>query len=202
MEYFKITREQIKKAKTYMPIEEKIVYSTSIANQCLKDYKTAEQNLPGEQFLALPNLKGEDLALKTILLQNLLLGFYFDIELKELDSPEKIYEQYDYYAGGSLLNQIERFKSDCELKDKVFDLIYDYKEFKKMVDIEIYNLKALNNDGIARLTSAIQIISTPENVQKLTEELKRVTDEYQQAISQKGKKTPDIAEEKEEEKGE
>lgn len=198
MDKFKITKEMIVKAKSYMPLQAKTAYAQSVAEICLKDYKTAEQNIEGEKFLALPYLKGEDMGLKSVLLINVLLGFYFDIEVKEFEKPEEVYKQFDYYAGGNLLNQIERFKSEVDVKDKVFDLIADYKDFKKMVDTEIYNLKALNNDPIARLAASIQILSTPENIKALTEELKKTTEEYETKINEKknNKKIENKAEEK------
>lgn len=199
MNEFKITKELILKAKSYMPLEEKIAYSTSIAENCLRDYKTADQNRVGEKFLALPYLKGEDMGLKSVLLMNVLLGFYFDIELKTSDNSDDVYKEYNKYASGNILNQIERFKSDVEIKDKVFDLIADYKDFKKMVDTEIYNLKALNNDPIARLSASIQILSTPENIKLLSEELKKVTEEYENKLDEKKNNAKEI-ERKEEEK--
>lgn len=199
MNEFKITKELILKAKSYMPLEEKIAYSTSIAENCLRDYKTADQNRVGEKFLALPYLKGEDMGLKSVLLMNVLLGFYFDIELKTSDNPDNVYKEYNKYASGNILNQIERFKSDVEIKDKVFDLIADYKDFKKMVDTEIYNLKALNNDPIARLSASIQILSTPENIKLLSEELKKATEEYENKLDEKKNNAKEI-ERKEEEK--
>lgn len=175
METFKITKEMLVRAKSYMPLAEKISYSKSVAEICLKEYKTADENVSGEKFLAYPYLKGEDMGLKSVLLLNVLLGFYFDIEVK--DDSEKVYEQYDYYAGGNILNQIERFKSDYEIKDKIFDLIADYKDFKKMVDTEIYNLKTLSNDGLARFSAAMQVLSSPENIKKFNEELQKVMKE-------------------------
>ena len=180
METFKITKEMLVKAKSYMPLNEKIAYSKSVAEICLKEYKTAEENAIGEKFLAFPYLKGEDMGLKSVLLLNVLLGFYFDIDVKE--NNEKVYEQYDYYAGGNILNQIERFKSDYEVKDKVFDLIADYKDFKKMVDTEIYNLKTLSNDSLARLSAAMTILSSPENISKFNEELQKVLKENEDKL--------------------
>ena len=95
MDKFKITKEMIVKAKSYMPLQAKTAYAQSIAELCLKDYKTAEQNIEGEKFLALPYLKGEDMGLKSVLLINVLLGFYFDIEVKEFENPEEVYKQFD-----------------------------------------------------------------------------------------------------------
>lgn len=104
---FIITKEMVLKAPTYMDLRTKESLSQSIAALCLKDMKIAYQNEAGQKALALPVLKKEDTALKTILLLNSFLGFYFDITL---DSNEDSYEQYDYYAKSHPFNQLERLK--------------------------------------------------------------------------------------------
>lgn len=172
---FILTDEMMKKAKTYMPISEKIATAKVIAKNCVGNIKVAEQNKEGNKILSLPEIKSEDLALKTILLQNVLLGYYFDIDL---DPNEDSYKQYDYYAGGHLLNQLERYKSNPELKNKAFDLLTDYKEFKKLVDTEIYNCKTNENDTLGRLTASMQLLSSPKNIKELSETLKKEMDEY------------------------
>ena len=171
---FKVTKELLKNAITYMPLRSKIGVAKQIADLCLEDIDTDEQNKIGESLIALPHLKGEDLALKNMLLLNTLIGYYFDQDMPEDKDP---YERYDEYAGGHLLNQIERFKSDPEVKDIVFDLLSDYKEFKKIVDTELYNRKANCNDLIPRFSAAVAVLSTPETMNTIIEELKRVGEE-------------------------
>mgnify|MGYP004541285733 FL=1 len=171
---FTLTKEQMKSAKTYMPLRDKAELAKQIAGLCLVDMKTAEQNRAGLKIVALPCLKEEDLAVKYILLQNTLLWYYFNIEINPEDKNG--YDVYDSYACGNLMNQIERFKSDSELKDKAFDLLADFRDFRKMVDTEIYNRKANENDPIGRFTAAIQLISNPENMKQFAEILKQETE--------------------------
>lgn len=182
MEHFVVTKEMMSKALTYMPLESKVSLAKQIAELCIKDMKTADQNIPGEQILAMPYLKYEDTALKEVLILNTLLGYYLDVEVEINDKVG--YEQYDYYAGGHIYNQLERFKSDSTLRDKAFDLLSDFKVFRKMVDTEIYNIKVNNNDPVARFTSAVQILSTPENIKELVEVLKGESGEFVKKVEE------------------
>ena len=171
-------------AKSYMPLKMKEELAEQIADLCLVPMKTAEQNRAGEKLLAMPNLRAEDMARKNILLMNTFLGFYFDIQI---DEKKDSYDLYDFYCGGNIINQIERFKSHPELKNKSFDLLSDFKEFKKMVETEIFNIRANWNDPIGRFTAAVQILSTPDNIKELLGELQRTSDEYTEALHKQKK---------------
>lgn len=181
--HFMITDDLMEKAKSYMPISEKRDLSRQIADLCLIPMKTAEQNRAGEKLLAMPNMRAEDMATKQILLLRTLLGFYFDIEV---DSKADAYEQYDFYAGEHIYNQLERYKSTA-WKNKAFDILSDFKEFRKFVDTEIFNIRANWNDPVARFTAAVQILSTPENIKELLGELQRTSDEYTEALRKQKK---------------
>lgn len=172
--HFKLTDEMLYRATTYMPIEDKAELAKIIARQCVVDLPTAEQNLQGEKFLALPYIKGENRELKALCLMHVLLSQYLKIEIETPFDEEK----FNYYAEGSILNQIERYKSNFGLKDTAFDLLADFKEFRKFVDVEINNLITVSNDPLARLTASIQVFSTPENIKKVVDELKKVSDGY------------------------
>lgn len=179
MEYFVLTKEMMLGAETYMPLAEKTANARLIAEACVRPMETAEQNKPADQLISLPMLCEEDYALKSILLLNTLLGYYFDIEVDENTDP---FETYDFYAGGHLLNQIERFKGDRETKDIAFDILEDFREFKKMVDTMIFNEKANANDPIGRLAASIEILSTPEAIQTLMDELQKTGGELSDKV--------------------
>lgn len=179
--HFEITDEIMQNAIAYMPIEEKAAYAKTIAEQCVVAIPTAEQNVEGEKLFALPYIKGENRELKALCLMNVLLSHYLNIEVATPFNEE----QYNYYASGSILNQIERYKSNFDLKNKAFDLLADYKEFRKFVDIEINNLIEVNNDTFARFIAAISVFSSPENITKAVEELKKVSGDYTKLLEEK-----------------
>lgn len=187
MEYFEVTRDMMERAKTYMPLQDKKELAQAIAQGCVRPMKRirwdgihvsdAEEEAkdPG----ALPDLVEEDLALKMCMLQNVLLSWYFDVEM---DEEKASYEQYDYYAGGHLLNQIERFKSDRDLKNKAFDLSEDFREFRKMVDTIIYNHKMNVNDPLKRFDAMLTVFSTPGNIQAILTQLQQAGDEMEKKV--------------------
>lgn len=198
MEYFELTKDMMAKAKTYMPIEYKETLARAVAFRCVKpmvrlkwDGIHLSEREPGEPVkdepTSLPDLMEEDVALKMCLLQNVLLSYYFDIEMDEEADP---YAQYDLYAGGHLMNQIERFKADRDVKNKAFDLMEDWREFKKMVDTIIYNYKMNANDPLKRFDAMLTVFSSPENIQALANELQKSTDEVEEKVkgAKKGRK--------------
>ena len=187
MKNFELKKEHIERAKTYMPIQDKVSLSKKIAELCIKDAEVKEE----DKIFALPPEVVEDLGVKAVLLQNVLLNYYFDIEL---DEKRDGYEQYDYFNRKNLLNQIERFKAESDVKNKVYDLLADYKDFKRMVDVEIYNLKTSRNDTLIRILNGISLLAAekytddPEYFKKMIEDLSEAIDKLA-AESQKQTET-------------
>jgi hypothetical protein len=190
MEYFELTRDMMANAKTYMPLQTKKELAETIAHGCVRPMdrlkwdgihlsprtdKDEGKNDP----TALPDLMEEDISLKMCMLQNVLLSWYFDVEM---DETKMGYDQYDYYAGGHLLNQIERFKSDRELKNAAFDLTEDFREFRKMVDTIIYNYKTNANDPLKRFDAMLTVFASPENIQEMVTALQKAGDEMEAKV--------------------
>lgn len=172
---FILTPETMKAANDYLPLSKMAMLAKTIAPACLEKSKTAKQNEKGLEFLALPTLWVDDPELKELYKMHVLLEYYLKIPTPD-DFSDK---EYDTFGEAHILNQIERFKGNAGLKDKVFDLLENYKRFEKMLNIEIENEKAVRNDPVARLTAAISIVSNPENIKKMKEELERTADEFQ-----------------------
>ena len=164
MEYYEITKEMLLNAKTFMPLQVKQVMSDSIAQKCIRQVKVDEiapiPNLP------LPPVFEEDPEMKAVLLCSTLFGYYFDheIEFDESEEGTGIYDAYNQHFGGHPLNQIERFKGDKDVKNIAFDLLEDWREFKKLVDTKIFNLKARKNDILSRIWNDLALLGTPENI--------------------------------------
>lgn len=199
MEYFELTKDMMERARTYMPLQTKKELAQTIARGCVRPMKrirwdgvhAAETPDAPNDPTALPDLVEEDLALKMCMLQNVLLSWYFDVEMDE----DKIsYELYDYYSGGHLLNQLERFKSDRDVKNKAFDLTEDFREFRKMVDTIIYNYKMNVNDPLKRFDAMLTVFSTPDNIKAIVAELQKAGNELEGKVKgakgakQKGEK--------------
>lgn len=191
-EYFVITKEILLKAKTYMTLADKDIMSGDLALRVVKEVPALERE--GIPSLPLPPLYEEDSALKAILLLNILFGYYLDVEVREPTEDFDIFDVHDYYNGGHPLNQIERFKGDKDVKNIAFDLLEDWREFRKMVDTKIYNLKARNNDSLARVFDSLAVMGTPENIEAFAKEIVEV--------KQLGENTKKVKQNEPESKGE
>lgn len=172
---FVVTEEMLRGANDYIPLARKIELSKMIAPRCIEKSKTADQNQKGLEFLSLPTLWVDDLETKNLYIMSVLLTEYFKMQLPD----EFTDKSYDKYGEAHILNQIERFKGNVGVKDKVFDLLGDFNEFKKILNTEISNEKEVRNDPVARLSAAISIVSNPENIKKMQEELERTAGEFE-----------------------
>ncbi len=184
---FVITKEMIEKANTYMPIEEKISLSKIIAEKCVDIIPQSHKNPVSDRankMLSLPLPEGELPSLKSMLTLSVLLGFYLDIDIDTENKNAMTFASYDEYANSHPLNQLDRLKSNAELRDKVYDLVADFKEFKKMVDTEIYNIRTYRNDPLVRLAATVGLYLTKENLAKLKDNLSEMTKQLQQTQAQ------------------
>lgn len=177
---FIITEEMVKKATKYVPLAEKMGFIAACAPDCLKEVEISVQKLQGDSLLALPPLWAENIQFKQMYLLRAFLEMYLHIEV----AADFTSKEYDKYAAFHPFNQLERLKNNPELKNIVFDILTDFKELKKLFDIEIYNLKAARNDGMERALAGISIISSPEAIKAMTDEMQKLA----QTI-EKGKQT-------------
>lgn len=173
MEKYILTEEIIKNANRYIPIAEKQAYCNLIAPECLAQQKKDEQNKEGYKIFPLPGLWIEDQLQKQLYLMNIFLSEYLGIQLPDGVTPDV----YDHYASSHIFNQMERLKGVSEIKDAVFDILSDFKEFRKMLDTAIYNERTNRNDSLDRLTETIRMITTPDNIKKALESVKESTEQ-------------------------
>lgn len=172
---FRITEEMLNNANDYIPIQKKVEIAKAIAPDCIEKSKTAEQNQKGLEFLALPMLWVDDMEKKTLYTMYVFLTEYLKIDVPS----EFASHDYDRFASAHIINQMERFKNVDSLKGKIFDILSDFRDFKKILDTEIYNEKEVRNDPVARLSAAISIVSDPENIKKMQQALEQKTEEFE-----------------------
>ena len=176
-ETFIINEEMINKATAYIPLVDKIAIAKTFAQNCIQPVEISVQKIQSDETLTLPQMYEDDTMAKQVHLMYVLLTEYLHVKVNDDFSAE----DYDHYAQFHPLNQLERLKSgNVEVKNKVFNLLYDFKELKKLIDTEIYNLKSAHNDTIERFLAGITLLSTPENVQKMVTELQKVTEQVQE----------------------
>lgn len=175
---FIIDEEMIKKATSYIPLATKKAIAIALADACLVAVDKTTENIAAETQLPIPQLYREECGAKPLYLMYYFLTEYLHIAV----SDEFTEEEYDYYASSHIFNQLERFKTaDKIIKDKVFDILYDFKELKKMLDTEIFNLKESRNDTLDRIQDSISLFASPENIKQLNDLLQKTISEVETA---------------------
>lgn len=175
---FLVDEEMIKNATSYISLATKKAIAKGLADACLVAIDTTTEKIASETQLPIPQLYREECGAKSLYLMYYFLTEYLHIKLSD-EFPE---EEYDYYASSHIFNQLERFKTaDKEIKDKVFDILYDYKELKKMLDTEIFNLKESRNDTLDRIQDSISLFASPENIKQLNDLLQKTIGEVETA---------------------
>ena len=171
-EKFKVTEEMISKASDYIPYFEKVTIASDLAESCIEVVDKITDGIASETQLPIPQLYKEQTGAKQYFLMYYLLTRYLHIDIKEAKWND---EEYDYYASSHIFNQLERFKSgnNADVKAKVFDILYDYKQLKQMLETEIYNLKESKNNGLDRLQGYLDLFASPDNIKQLNDLLQK-----------------------------
>ena len=187
---FIITDTMIRGAETYIPFVDKLNIIAETVESCLEPVDRETAGIATETQIPIPQLYKERSGAKHFFLMYYFLTSYLHVKLSETGWTT---EEYDYYASSHIFNQLERFKSgDAEIKNKVFDLLYDYKQLKSMLEVEIFNLKETKNSALDRLQDSISLFSTPENVAKLNELMKKGLVELEEAQKKLAEKRGEV----------
>ncbi len=146
MEFIEITREMLEQARDYVPLAEKEAWIDERADRCFNRLSVVAGDDP------LPPMYMVNTGLKSRYLMGALAKLYFNAEFNAevQDDGLMTVEEYDKWAGSHVINQIERWKSDRELRNKCFDLISDYNDFTKFFNANISAMLMVQNDSVVR----------------------------------------------------
>lgn len=186
--YIEITKDKLKEARRYLPIGAKARLAEQIAEWVVQPVEMAQ-----DEYIPIPPMHKENRAIKNILMMGILCKYYLgvDFEFQSINLTEdgvKVGEQpvdfyptmeaYDDLAQSNIVNQLERLKkSDKEISNIIFDLMYDYKCLEQMVNSEIKDYVAIKNDLITRVVEMAELQLSKENLDKLTANLKELEKE-------------------------
>lgn len=173
-----LVKTDILNANTYLPIKEKAAIAQLCAGDCLTEFEVT-----GE--FAMPPLYAPDTTKKNRVMMGIFMYRYLNMpytdETKLMLDPET----YDAWAGSHVLNQLERMKSDPEMRNRVFDLIADYKATEKALSVAISSLCELRNDPCSRMLSTILAAIKPEAVAEAQRNLEAAAGELQAYIAER-----------------
>ena len=182
-----ITEQHILDANTYMPIAQKATTARAVAKLAILRVDIAAKDDEAEKGISLPERYAENAETKAMYQMMLLLTYY----LKQ-DVPENFtVKEYDEWGESAIFNQLDRHKQskDPNVRNRVYDILDDYRELCKMIGSEIASELAAQNDPITRIGAWLSEQITTEIAAKIKDALTGMRDElkaYRESRKQKG----------------
>lgn len=170
-----LTEEDIRNAVSYLPLAKKTAMARAYAQDCLLQFDISTGNEDIDKVF--PSRSQENPQKRMLYGMLVLLRDY----LKKMEDEDLSTEQYDVWGASSIFNQLDRFKSskDPEIRNKVYDLVDDYREFYRMLGTEINSLAEAKNDFLARFVQYVSLSQSPEALQEQLEQLEKLTHEIE-----------------------
>lgn len=168
-----LSEEDIRNAVSYLPLAKKTAMARAYAQDCLLQFDISTGNEEVDKVF--PSRFQENPQKRMLYGMLVLLREY----LKKMEDEDLSTEQYDVWGASSIFNQLDRFKSskDPEIRNKVYDLVDDYREFYRMLGTEINSLAEAKNDLLARFVQYVSLSQSPEALQEQLEQLEKLTQE-------------------------
>ena len=162
-----LTKELLLGAEDYIPVTIKEHWVSDCASKC---FDRLSITADGEQMPAMYMVND---SLKARYLMGAFVGMYLGLKYEpdESDALLMSVEEYEKWAGSHVFNQIERMKRDPDVRDKCFDMLYDYRALEKRFHSSIIGLLAVQNDSVIRQQDlmATQMKQMPELMRQLRE---------------------------------
>lgn len=195
---YKITTETIANAESYIPLAKKlefIYYASERSFTSLRVTSAPETS----QEKVMPSMYKVNSALKNRYLMGAFVRLYLKEEYIPVEGDEWLMSQddYDNFKGGHIFNEMNRFKSNNEIRDKVFDILSDYKELTTMFEEEQNGSLNAMNDTVSRLYMAFTEMMTPNQVNEMLEDINASKDEIEQYIAERQQESEEETEEAE-----
>lgn len=194
-----ITPEIVASAKSYVPVSEKQMVSRAVAFFCCE----AVQPDGGDSMAELPKLPlmvQENRKLRQQFQMGILadyLGAEYPFEVAEMTDPDgkkqesplvhcMAEEEYDRWAASHVMNQMERLKKSKEsgVADKVFDILYDYKNYENMISVAIRDYMDQMNNGFNRVAQYVSMFASEEMSQAVMKSLMQSKEEVHEALNE------------------
>ena len=171
-----LTEEDIRTATSYLPLAKKTALARAYAQDCLLQFDLSTGSEDVDKVF--PSRFQENPQKRMLYGMLVLLREYLH---KVAEDEDLSTDQYDEWGEASIFNQLDRFKSskDMEIRNKVYDLVDDYREFYRMLGTEINSLVEAKNDFLARFVQYITLSQSPEALQEQLEQLEKLTHELE-----------------------
>ena len=187
---YKFTAETIINAESYVPLAKKVEFINYASERCFTSLKITS-NPETAQAKVMPSMYKINAALKSRYLLGAFLKLYLKEEYVPVEGDEWLLSQddYDNYKSGHLFNEMNRFKSNNEIRDKVFDILSDFKELTTMFEEELAGSLHALNDVVSRIYIAFTEMVTPDQVSEMLNDINQSKDEIEQYIAEHKEET-------------
>ena len=186
-----ITEDIILNATLYVPIAKKSALARAFAEDCISK---VEIKLNGDDASSiLPPRYQENPMMKSLYGMMTLLSEY--LHMMPTDDEGNVSmdaDTFDEWGASSIMNQLDRMKSskNQEIRNRVYDILDDYREFYRMLGVEISSILANKNDMLSRFMQYFQSEITADIVkgalgglQSALQDIKNYTPEQEQLES-------------------
>ena len=173
-----ITEDIILSATLYVPIAKKSALARAFAEDCISK---VEIKLNGDDASSiLPPRYQENPMMKSLYGMMTLLSEY--LHMMPTDDEGNVSmdaDTFDEWGASSIMNQLDRMKSskNQEIRNRVYDILDDYREFYRMLGVEISSILANKNDMLSRFMQYFQSEITPDLMKGLMDNLTSVMQE-------------------------
>lgn len=172
-----ITQDDVKRAKSYMPLAYKQAISGLMAKLCVREV----ENGASTEENPLPSFRVEDRMMRQQCLMGVLAQFYFGMEFEnamleiENEKGETRLEpikgcmtvaEVDKFCESHPINQLERLKREKAVANKVYDILYDFKGFEAFLNGAIREELEMQNDPSLRMAQMMALASTPQRLKE------------------------------------
>ena len=180
-----LTEDSVKNAVSYVPLKTKEEFCDYCSVRCMEKVQITMTDSQGS---AMPDMWIENTSAKSRCLMTALLVLYLGYPVKEVEREEgnlwlMTEEMYDTCGMSHIVNQLDRMKGTAAVRDKVFDLLRDYRELEKKLNTAIYSNLSIQNDAANRIFMKLAMDVSAEALEeqkKALEELRQQFDELKQ----------------------
>ena len=176
-----ITEDVIRNATSYLPIDKKSAMARTFAEDCISKVEISVSKDDGND--ALPPRYQENPRMKSLFGMMVLLSDYLHlIPTDENGEVSLTAQDFDEWGEASVVNQLDRMKSskNAEIKNKIYDILDDYREFYRMLGVEISSLIANKNDFLVRFLQYFTAEITPDMLKGLMDGLSNAANELKE----------------------
>ena len=176
-----ITEDVIRNATSYLPIDKKSAMARTFAEDCIAKVEISVSKDEGDD--ALPPRYQENPRMKSLFGMMVLLSDYLHlIPADENGEVSLTAQEFDEWGEASVMNQLDRMKSskNAEIKNKIYDILDDYREFYRMLGVEISSIIANKKDFIIRFLQYFTAEITPDVLKGLMDGLSDAANELKE----------------------